>query len=43
MVAGLVVLSTGVGFAVVPAIRSVVKKYRRKPVQIQTYIVRHGS
>lgn len=38
MVEGLVV-STGVGFAV-PAIRSVVKKYRRNPVQVQTYILR---
>ena len=34
MVAALVVLSAGVGFAVVPAIRSVVKKYRPNPVQV---------
>lgn len=31
MTADFVVLETGVGFDVVPAIRSVVKKYRRKP------------
>lgn len=43
MVAGLVVLSTGIGFAVIPAIRSVMKKYRRDPVQVQTYILRYGS
>lgn len=31
MTAGFVVSETGVGFYVVPVIRSVVKKYRRKP------------
>ena len=41
MMVGLVV-STGVGFAV-PAIRSVVKKYRCDPVQVQTYILRPCS
>ena len=42
MTASFVVSDTGVGFDIVPVIRSVVKKYRCK-VQFESYILRQGS